>query len=105
MELHPRLHEVDVKQKQASISLDEFLPTGEKTHAKWWVKRGETGLVLFVVTPEQSGPTLGGSAPTVAEALEALAAFTNEHYGTVVVEPGYTYGLEFIGEDSGLPTH
>lgn len=96
MELHPRLHEVNVKQKQAFISLDEFSPSGEKTHAQWWLKRGETKLVLFAVTPEQSGPTLGGSAPTVAEALEALAAFTNEHYGTVVAEPGYNYGLDFI---------
>lgn len=93
MELHPRLHEVNVKQKQASISLDEFLPTGEKTRA-WWELRQTPSGVEYTVHPE--GLPAGGVVPTVAEALESLAEITNEHYGTVVVEPGYNYGLDFI---------
>ena len=93
MELHPRLHSADVKQKQASISLDEFSPTGETTRV-WWELRKTWAGVEYTVYPE--GLPAGGVVPTVAEALQSLAEITREHYGPLVVEPGYSYGLDFI---------
>jgi hypothetical protein len=101
MELHPRLHLVNVPQKSAALSLDEFLPRGEVTYA-WWGLYRNNGMVQYTV---YGRVPLAGAAPTVAEALEALAAFTNEHYGTAVMEPGYTFGLDFLNEDSGLRVH
>src|SRR6187551_1407691 len=101
MDLHPRLHLVNVKQKSAALSLDEFLAHGEVTHA-WWGLYRNHGEVQYTVYGKVA---LADSAPTVAEALDALVAFANEHYGTVVVEPGYTFGLDFIDEDSGTVVH
>lgn len=101
MVLHPRLHLVNVEQKNAALSVDEFFPRGEFTHAWWGIYRNNRE-VQYTVYGTHS---VTGSAPTVAEALEAMAAFTGEHYGTVMLKPGYLYGLDFIDGDSGLPVH
>jgi len=98
MELHPRLFMAITDEKAARLSVDEFTSdTNEVTHAWWDLHRTASDQVAFSVRPEFSGAFLEGSAATVAEALDRMAAFTEKHYNAVAARPsGYLYGLEFI---------
>jgi len=95
MELHPRLHDVNVKQKQASFTLDEFHRARETTHAQWGLQQKQ-GKIEYTVHSAAGELLLHSGAATVREALDAMAAFTCVYYEATVMDPGGPYGIDYI---------